>query len=174
MSFALNKAAQAGAAAFMLLILSACASYNLGPGAEVPFKTLYVQPVINDSFAPQTQGILSNHLAQTFIKDGRVSLVGDPDKADAILTVTLVNFYRDPNAVSAIDTGRARSFSLQLTASCTLHDRKNNSTYFSDREISANVYSFTDSGLQSAEFQDMPKLTERLAQRIADSTLGTW
>ena len=37
----------------LLLILSGCSSYQMGIPDKLPFATIYVEPVENQTFAPQ-------------------------------------------------------------------------------------------------------------------------
>ena len=50
-------------ALFTSAFISGCNSYQLGNPAELPFESIYIKPVSNDSFAPQAQEGL--HLLQS-------------------------------------------------------------------------------------------------------------
>ncbi|HEY1110519.1 MAG TPA: hypothetical protein VGE76_17850, partial [Opitutaceae bacterium] len=134
---------------------------------------LYIAPVANKTVLPQSQAILSTRLRETFARDGRVALAGSEDSADAVLTVTLVDYHRDVAAVREGDTGLARKFNLTLGALCTLKD-KTGKVIFENRPISAVREAFTDGGQLQSEYQTLPLLAESLAGKVAHAALDSW
>ena len=99
-------------AIFMAAFFSGCNSYQFGNPAELAFESIYVQPVTNDSFAPQAQAILSTQIRDAFIRDGRTKLVTSREAADAVLIVNLTEYNRRAAARQSVDTTVAASFSL--------------------------------------------------------------
>ena len=157
-----------------VLWTSSCSHYQLGLGSAPSFRTLYVAPVANTTLLPQSQALLSTRLRETFARDGRISLVNAPEAADATLTVTIDNYYRDVAAVREDDTGLARKFNLMLGAACTLRDNRTGKAIFENRPISAVREAFTDSGQLQAEYQTLPLLADALAAKVAHATLDVW
>lgn len=176
---------------FILLSLVAtcglvgCKSYHLGSPAELPFKTIFVKPVSNDSFAPQAQVILSSQLRDAFIRDGRLQLVTNEESADAVLLVNLTEYDRRAASRNQSDTVVARDFDLFLTADVSLFSQQNGDYYFENRVIRerSNAYvenpyldpsvTQTQDFLQ-AENEAMPRITRDLARKIADEVLSPW
>lgn len=158
----------------LLLGLTGCAHYHLGTETVLPFSTLYVAPVQNKTMVPQAQAIVSTMLRDELLRDGRVTLVNSPDEADAVLTITLVNYRRDVATVKPGDTGLARKFALTLDASATLHDNKGQKDYFEHRAINAVRDDFTDGGQLQAEYQTLPLLAEALAKKASHAVLDVW
>ncbi len=154
------------------LLTSGCAHYALDAPGELPFRTVYVEPVKNRTYAPQAQELLTRQLI-TDLRQAGVTTVASPTGADATLTVTLADFQRLGTATQAADTGLAASYLLVLEADCSLIARNGNA-YFEDRRILAREQIFLDSGQQPAEFQAMPVLTRTLAGNIADAVTSTW
>lgn len=154
------------------LASSACSSYQLG-SEPLPFKKLYVEPARNDSFAPQAQTLLTSQLMQTLMRDARVMLV-TREEAEAILKITISDYERNISATQSTDTARARSYDLRLSARISLTNAHNGKAYFKNREVTTMVTAYADSGFQPAEYQSMPQLTRRLAERIRTETLSTW
>jgi hypothetical protein len=164
---------------------SGCNSYQLGNPVELPFKSIYIKPVTNDSFAPQAQALLSTQIRDAFIRDGRTKLVTSRDAADAVLIVNLTEYNRYAAARQSFDTTLASSFLLTLAAEVSLFNQNKGSYYFQKRMIqkSSSAYvedpyattaaSQTQDFLQS-EYQAMPRLTEDIAHRIADEVLNPW
>jgi len=150
-------------------ILSGCKSYQLGSPAELPFDSIYIQPVSNDSFAPQAQALLSAQLRDAFIRDGRTKLVTSAEAADAF---------------DSSDTEVASDFDLTLVAQVSLFDQNKGDYHFQERVLQessnayvsnpyANAAANTQDFLQS-EHKAMPRLTRDLARKIADEVLSPW
>ena len=140
-----------------LLLLSAflaqgCANYRLGTGADPSFATLFIEPAKNKTKLAQSQALVSTMIREAFIRDGRVTVVDNPDEADATLEVTLVNYHRDNAANREDDVGLARKFTLYLRASCRLRDNRTGRMLFDGRIVEVQREAFTDNGLGSVPF----------------------
>lgn len=176
---------------FILLSLVAtcglvgCKSYHLGSPVELPFKTIFVKPVSNDSFAPQAQVVLSSQLRDAFIRDGRLQLVTNEESADAVLLVNLTEYDRRAASRNRSDTIVARDFDLYLTADVSLFNQQNGDYYFENRRIKERSNAYVENpyldpsvtqaqDLLQAEHQAMPRITRDLARRIADEVLSPW
>lgn len=155
------------------LLASGCARYQLGRQAEPPFRSIYVLPVSNASFAPQAQAILTQQIREAFLHDGLVR-VENEDKADAVLEVVLKDFQENVVATRAEDSVLAEKLRLELVADCTLTDSSSGKIYFEDRPVSAAADSFPEDRSQQAEFRAMPVLTQNLARRITYEVLQVW
>ena len=170
---------------FTLAFISGCNSYQLGNPVELPFESIYIKPVTNDSFAPQAQALLSAQIRDAFIRDGRTKLVTSREAADAVLLINLTDYNRLVAARQSEDTTLAASFSLVLAAEVSLFNQNKGDYYFQERMIkeSSNAYANnpyatpptaqTQDFLQ-IEYQAMPRLTHDLSRRIADEVLSTW
>ena len=162
-----------------LFFLNGCSQYEWSRPAP-PFKTIYVQPATNDSSAPQAQASLSAQIRQAFIRDGRLRLVSKPAEADAILQVNLTNYRRNTSARSSNDSELAAGFDLVLEARIALFDPSASKYLIKARDLSANTSTFAsdpitgDDNFSLSEYQAMPRLTNALANRIADEILGVW
>ena len=119
----------------ILSLLSACNSYHLGSPAEIPFKTVFLMPVSNHSYAPQAQSIVSAQLREDFIQDARTQVVFDKASADAVLFVDLVDYERSATARSSQDTNVADIFDLQITANASLLNQTTGTYIFRNRPI---------------------------------------
>jgi hypothetical protein len=170
---------------FTAALISGCKSYQFGNPTELPFDSIYIKPVTNDSFAPQAQALISSQIRDIFIHDGRTKLVTSSEAADAVLIVNLTEYKRHAAARRSVDTTMAANFSLTLSAEVSLFNQNKGEYYFQERMIqkSSNAYvedlyaspgdSQTQGFLQS-EYQAMPRLTRDLARRIADEVLNPW
>lgn len=165
--------------------LGGCKSYQLGNPAELPFQSIYVKPVSNNSFAPQAQALLSTQLREVFIRDGRTRIVTSEEEADAVLLVNLTEYRRSAAARQSDDTAAAAEFDLTLVAVVSLYNQNEGTYLLRNHELSdvsnayiENLYASpgaprTQDFLQS-EYQSMPLLTRDLARRIADEVLSPW
>lgn len=162
-----------------------CKSYQLGHPAELPFETVYIQPVKNDSFAPQAQALISSQIREAVIRDGRVTLVADKKNADVILAVTLRDYTRQGGARRQTDTAVATNFDLTLEAVVDLYDQENESFLFESRIIRARTTAYLDNpynaaaapatqGFIQSEYDTMPRIARDLGRKIADELLSTW
>ena len=156
------------------LALAGCGHYQLGTGGKAAFGSVYIAPVQNRSEFPQAAAIVSQRIREAFLQDGRVRLADSPDHADAVLTVTLVKYHRDPGAVEANDTGLARKFNLYLNATATLRDGHTGKAMFENRALEAQREIFTDSGQQLAEYDAGPLLAGKLAESALHAALDVW
>ena len=170
---------------FTAVFISGCNSYQFGNPVELPFESIYIKPVTNDSFAPQAQALISSQIRDIFIHDGRTKLVTSSEAADAVLIVNLTEYKRYAAARRSVDTTVAASFYLALAAEVSLFNQNKGDYYFQERMVrkSSNAYlnapydttatTQSQDFLQS-EYQAMPRLTRDLARRIADEVLNPW
>jgi hypothetical protein len=169
----------------LIAALGGCRSYQLGSPAELTFQSIYVKPVANESYAPQTQALLSSQIREAFIQDGRLRLVTSEAEADAVLSVTLTEYNRETATRDRQDTTFGRDFDLTLEAEIALFDQVNGDVLFQDRRLSERSNAFVDNpyappgsnrdqGFLQAEYQAMPRITRDLAKKIADEVLSPW
>ena len=156
------------------LFCGGCAHYQLGTSGKLSFRTLYVEPVGNQTTLPQARSLVSTQLRERFARDGRVDLVNSASDADATLTVIIDDFHRDSAAVREGDTGLARKFNLVLGATCTLRDNRAGRNLFEGRRVSTQREDFTDSGQLQSEYQTLPLLAEALSAKVAHAALDVW
>lgn len=155
-------------------LLTGCSHYRLGTGQNLAFQTLYVAPVENRTMLPQAVALVSTALRDEFLRDGRVTLVNSPAEADATLTLTLSDYHRDVATVRPGDTGLARTFTLTLGATATLHDNRAGRDLFTRRPVDAGRDAYTDSGQLQSEYQSLPLLAGALAKKISHAALDVW
>ena len=158
----------------LLFASAAGCNYHLGTSAQLPYRKIYVAPVVNQTYIPQAQAPLTDALIQAFLRDGSLSTTAHPEEADVVLETNLTDYKRSTSATDEDDTLLARSFNVMLEAECTLRDRRTGEIYFKQRPLEASTHVFFESGFQSAEYQNVPKLTQKLAREIRNAVLGIW
>jgi len=154
------------------LLFHGCASYQAGDGSSAPFSSLQISPVINESQAPQINQVVNHDLREVFIKSGKVQI--ESSGSEAKLEVTLNRYERETIATNSQDTGLARKYALTLSASCDLINLTGENPYFLNREVSATVDIFLDSGQTQTETNAIPLLSKKLAEAIANEVLQIW
>ena len=120
---------------FTAALISGCKSYQLGNPTELPFDSIYIKPVTNDSFAPQAQALISSQIRDIFIHDGRTKLVTSSEAADAVLIVNLTEYNRRAAGRQSVDTTVAANFSLALAAEVSLFNQNKGDYYFQERMV---------------------------------------
>ena len=166
----------------LLSLFSACKAYHLGSPAEIPFKSLYVAPVENQSFAPQAQAILSTMLRENFLQDNRVNVVTSAETADAVLYVTLTDYKRNATARNQQDTTVADVFDLTLAATVSLYNPSSSNYFLKNLPVQTTTNAFTANPYQNdsvinyqlSERQAMELLSRELARTITNETLSPW
>jgi hypothetical protein len=167
-----------GTALFSVPLLTSC-GYRLGAQGSLPFSTLSIQPIKNETHAPQIQALLHEQLGASFARENGLHLV--TEGAQATLRVRIVRYVHEIAATSPHDTGLGSSFQLRLRASCDLLNNINPARpYFSEREIESTTVAHTPAtvgaggGFTAVEYQTLPVLTRDLARKIRDTVTGVW
>ena len=157
----------------ILVLLSGCSAYQLGAPDELPFASIYVEPVVNKTFAPQAASVLTSQTIREFERDGR--LVPQPQSsADVSLVIELVDLTREIRVMREDDTGLARKIRLTVAADCSLTRNGTGEVYFSRRRVTAETEVYLNDGQNPAEYQATPVLTGNLAFNISHAVLDIW
>ncbi len=162
---------------------ASCSNYRLaGTPVELPFKSVYVAPAKNASYAPQSSELLTNAVIRAINQVPGLRTTTQSD-AQAVLDIRIVEYERVPVATSSADTALAASYDMRVCAECTLV-RANGDVVFKNRKIRAEtmVYTsgFTENGaaprndLIGNEYQNMPVLMRELGGKIKDAVIGIW
>jgi hypothetical protein len=164
-----------------LYLGTGCAHYQLGTSGKLSFHTLYIPPVENKAQLPQAVAVITTQVREAFLRDGRVTLVNSVAEADATLTISLVRYVRDIATARPDDTGLARKFNLNLTALCTLRKTSDNTALFENRAIAVDQQIFAtatpqqaDSDQLQSEYQALPQLAAKLADKVSHAALDVW
>lgn len=173
MSFPTRFRLSVVALAALALVLGACSHYRLGPPGELPFRTLYVKPVKNNSFAPQAGALLTTQTISDLQSHANLKIVEDPT-ADATLEIIIMSYDREVSAPQRQDTGLAESYLLIMECKLTLTDNRSGKVLMQDRLVRAEQQAFVQGGFQIAEYQAMPVLTREVAKKIDDAVISVW
>ena len=160
-------------AAISALGLCGC-NYTLeGTAQPLPFKTIAVKQVVNNSYAPQASNPLMTQVCTMLSQTPALELVPLED-AQAVLEITLDDYTKTIYAAEHYDTDMAKALTVKLSATCTLRNLKTGEVIFKDRPFSARNHIYNNDGFLNAEYQNMTTLTGMLARQIVDGVLGVW
>lgn len=161
--------------AFVLLGVSALLTgchYKMGTEAEPPFSAITIEPVRNESFAPQMQAEIHRQLADSLAQESALRVVSSGGRAK--LSVALTDYRREVAAVNPSDTLAAASYALTLEAKVSLFDNATGKFLFRDRVFRATLPAYTQSGFNRTETQTLPLISRELAKNIKDAVMGVW
>jgi len=159
-------------ALFSGLLFQSCAHYQAGNGNSLPFASIQISPIKNQSLTPQINQVLNHDLREAFIQKSDVVVTSSG--ADARLNVTLTRYERENIATNSEDTGLARKYELTLSATCDLLNSSSESPYFTSRTLTVSLDIFLDSGQTRAETNAIPLLSKKMAEAIANEVLQAW
>lgn len=149
--------------------LAGC-GYRMGTDAAPPFNSISVEPIRNESFAPQMQAEVHRQLSDTLAQEKSLHVVTEGGQAR--LRVTLTEYRRDVGAVNPGDTVLASSFDLTLTAKVTLETA--DKVLFRDRVFKVTMPAFGSAGYNRTEMQTLPLLSRELCKKIKDAVVDVW
>ncbi|EDY84476.1 hypothetical protein VDG1235_4107 [Verrucomicrobiia bacterium DG1235] len=156
------------------LILSGCATYQLGEPTELPYQSVSIAPPRNFSTLPQIEGPLNAALRHSLQRSGALSLASG-SSADAILEITVLEARREIAAVSPQDVGRGRKFELIIDLELNLKQSAASEIFFIEgRKFSVKQDIFSDSGQVDAEYQAIPEISRQIAERATELLVDLW
>jgi hypothetical protein len=142
-------------------------------GSALPFETVYIAPVHNDSVVPQMQTVLSAQIRQKLLQHPRVKLASNSE-ADVTLTATIVHFDQSVAATMSDDTVRAKSFTLNVRAECSLFDNRTGKYLFRSHVVGASINSRAEGDYLRNKSQVIPQLSLKLAEQIGNAVCNPW
>jgi len=138
-----------------------------GKGARIPpdVKTIAVPAFVNESNRYRIEQWLSAAVTQEFIERTKIRIVSNPARADAVLTGT-VKDVRAGVVTFDLQTGRATTLQIQVTAAVELVDLHTRKTIFGN-----NNYVFREeyqvSQTTSELFEEDEPALKRLSRDLA-------
>lgn len=167
---------------FVSMMCVSCSNYRLsGTPQPLPFKSVYVKPVQNYSYAPQAANLLSTQVIDMISQTPGLN-VADLNDAQAVLEMTLVDYKLQGSSTRTdnlsgsrrTDTALASAFFVTLEVKCTLKDRVTGEIIFKDRLVKATDNVYVGQSFLLSEYQNMPILTRELARKVVDQVIGIW
>lgn len=161
----------------LCLLWAGCASYSLKEASSSgELRTLTIDPVVNESYAPQVISLLTRDLRDSFIREGSVRLVDGDRRSDARLRVRVVDYRESFVSGRDEDAGRPASLALDMTVAVEL-----DSTSAAIRDRIPNDWRFTESvpvyaepSIRDGASMHLPALTQKISRRVRDAVLSPW
>lgn len=165
-----------------LFIVGACSHYSPINQERFPYQTIYIDPVNNNSFAPNVQVLLDTQIRKKLLESGKLKIAKSLEQADCQLFIRLENYQRAPIGRSSKDPGRIDALNTQLTAIVSFYDNIQGRYLIKDYPLQASERIFfsdenTGAALidtKEAEYRALPKTVDQLTDSIAQLILLSW
>ena len=150
----------------MLILLTGCAGYQLGPtnGMAAGEKSVQVSPFVNETMQPRLTDAVTSQMRKELQRDGTFQLVSNGD-ADILVKGALTAYQRAEVTLAFNDVLTVRDFRLSLTAHVTARERATGRILL-DQPVTGYTLIRVGSDLPSAERQAMPLLAADLAKNV--------
>lgn len=161
--------------AMLAFLACGCSNYRLaGTPTKLPFSSVYVEPVRNNSYAPQSAALLTNAISNALMQCPSIS-ISNKAEAQATLSTVIVDYEKTPIASNRNDTALAAAYRVTAEAECTLK-RANGEIIFKNRKVKAStdIYLGDQNNLIGDEYQNMPIIMRELGDRVKDAVIGIW
>ncbi len=155
------------------LLLSGCMGYRLGGIRPEGIETLFVAPVVNQTFEPAIELQVTHALRQRIQFDGRLKLVDSAEEADAVMEVVLTGYqlraiaYRDDLKTTA------EQYRIRITAESTLKDAQTGKAITESKTYGETTFYF-ESDLTTSKRNALPRAAQELAKFIVDDLVEQW
>ena len=121
-------------------------------------------------YRPGVEVELTNAIINRYIFDGTLKVVS-PDKADAVLEATLVDYRRD--ALRYSDGDDVQEYRLSVVVDARMYQKSDNKTLWSKR-ITGDTTFFIAGPRSVSEDQAALTVVEDTARRVIEATLEYW
>jgi hypothetical protein len=157
----------------VLLALTGCAGYRLGPTQDLPYRTVAVPVLKNSTLFPGLETIVTSAIRKRFQTDGTLKLE-TAGQADVIVTGDIRKYQRRPVRSVRNDAGIPREYKVTITAKIEVRDRLTGKLVFPVTEVEGTAETFVGTDLQSADAQVWPLVADDLAQRVVTLVAERW
>ncbi len=150
----------------LLLALTGCAGYQLGPtnGLAAGEKTVQITPFVNATLEPRLTDYVTAQLRKHLQIDGTYRLATHED-ADIVLSGRVTRYDRAEVTLASNDILTVRDYRLILTAYVTARERSTGRLLV-DQTVTGSTLIRVGADLTSAERQAMPLLAGDLARNV--------
>jgi hypothetical protein len=158
----------------LMLMLSGCAGYKLGPtnGQVAGAKSVQVNPFLNETMQPQLGDDVTNQVRKQIQRNGTFHLSNDD--GDIVVSGVLISYVRIPLAFQPSDALTVTDYSVRVLAQVTAKERSTGKVLLS-QPVSGTTLVIVGGNLDSAERQARPLLAADLAKNVtALLAEGSW
>jgi len=163
------------ASLLLLLLLTGCAGYTLGPtnGLAPGDKSIQIAPFANQTLEPRLTDAVTFQLHKQFQRDGTFRLASHED-GDIVLSGNITRYQRHELSFDRKDVLTVRDYRLTLTAQVTARDRSSGKVIL-DQAVIGYTLIRVGSDLVSSERQALPLLAADLARNVTALLVdGSW
>jgi hypothetical protein len=160
---------------FLLLTLTGCAGYKLGPSSGIAPKEMSVEvmPFYNQTLEPRLSDAVMSQLRKEFQRDGTFDLATS-GSGDIIISGVLTKYDRRALSFISSDVETVQDYRVTLTAQVTAKERSTGKVLL-DRPVNGYTLIRVGNDLVSTERQALPLLAQDLARRITTLLAdGSW
>jgi hypothetical protein len=158
----------------LAVVLTGCASYQLGSMLPDDIKTVYVPTFINKTSEPMIETEATQAAIRELQKDGSLKVVGTPEEADTLLTVTLTNYQLTPLKYEADLKTTADQYRLTLTAQVVLTRRTTDKVMSENPRIQGETDFPIAGDFTTSKKRGLPTAAADLAHNIVESIVEIW
>lgn len=151
--------------------MSSGCGYTLKSTAPYGLKTIYVETFKNETFEPALEIDLTNTVIHRFIFDGTLQVTG-PEKADAVLKGSLVEFSREPLRFTSAE--EISEYRLILKTRISLWDNRTQKLLWEEKQFVGDTGFSTTGPFEKSEEKARNEAMAELARRIVDRTVEEW
>lgn len=159
----------------LVLALSGCAGYRLGPsnGATAGDRTVQIKPFTNRTPEPRLSDALTSALRKEIQREGTFQLATHY-AGDLIVSGEITHFERGEVSFLPVDVVTARDYKVSFTAHVVARDRITSRVVL-ERDMTGSTLMRVGADLPSVERQTLPLLAADLARQITAALAdGTW
>jgi Lipopolysaccharide-assembly len=159
----------------VLLFLTGCAGYRLGPtnGLAPREQSVQVVPFVNQTLEPRLGDAVTTQVRKELQKDGTYALATHDD-GDILLTGVIVRYNRHELSFVPADILTVRDYRLSLTAQVTARERSSGKVLL-DQAVTGYTLIRVGPDLVSTERQALPLLAQDLARSVTSLLAdGKW
>ncbi|MBP7462004.1 MAG: LptE family protein [Candidatus Delongbacteria bacterium] len=154
---------------FPILFLPGCWYYSTSDSLPPNLKTIHIRTVENKTAQFDLSEMLTNRITQAFIDNGRLKLINDPDQADLILQVQVIQYDNKPYTFGQQEEVREYRVTLSLNVTCK--NVKENNNLWSRSGLS----DFTNYNHQEEnEDRAIQETVKKLSEELVNNTLTVW
>lgn len=157
----------------MLLVLTGCAGYTLGPTLGVQYQTVAVPMFRNKTYRPQLEAQITNGIIKRFQSDGTLR-VDSVANADVVVTGEIIRYHRNELRSRRTETGTPREYRVSIDARIEARDRVTGQVILKPTTVTGRSDVFIGNDLQSAEEQILPLIADDLAKQVVSLLAEKW
>lgn len=158
----------------LAVLLTGCASYQLGSMLPDDIKTVYVPIFVNHTSQPMIEAEVTQAAIREIQKDGSLKVVRTPEDADTLLAVTLTDYRLTPLKYQRDANTTADQYRLVLTAQVVLTRRTTDKVVSQNPRIQGESDFPITGDFTSSKRQGLPSAAEDLAHNIVECIVETW